>query len=203
MSPVTVEIIGYVASVLIIASLAMTSVVRLRTLSLLGSVAYVVYGVALGAWPIVIANVIIAGLNIWNIYRVLTSTQGLGVSPIAIDAPYLADFLEAHQADIDKFQPGVRPEPDDQAWLFLRDGLPVGVLLGSVDGADFKVKLDYVRPRFRDAKLGGWLFSEGFGKLGLSGVTSILANAGTAEHRRYLRGLGFAGDGELVSRAVG
>lgn len=203
MSPVTVEIIGYVASILIVASLAMTSVLRLRALSLLGSIAYVIYGVALGAWPIVIANGIIAVLNIWNIYRVLTSTQGLGVSPIAIDAPYLADFLDAHQADIDKFQPGVRPEPGDQAWLFLRDGLPVGALLGRVEGTDFLVKLDYVRPPFRDARLGAWLFSEGFDKLSLSGVKSILANAGTPEHRRYLRGIGFTGDGELVSRAVG
>ncbi len=203
MSAVTVEIIGYVASILIIASLAMTSVLRLRTLSLLGSIAYVTYGVALGAWPIVIANAIIAVLNIWNIYRVLTSTQGLGVSPIAIDAPYLADFLEAHQSDIDKFQPGVRPEPGDRAWLFLRDGLPVGALLGRVEGSDFKVKLDYVRPPFRDARLGAWLFSEGFGKLGLSGTTSIMTNAGTAEHRRYLRSIGFTGDGDLVTRAVG
>ncbi len=203
MSPFTIEIIGYVASILVVASLAMTSVVRLRILSLLGSVAYVIYGVALGAWPIVIANAVIAVLNIWNLYRVLTSTQSLGVSPIATDAPYLADFLEAHQADIDKFQPGVRPEPGDQAWLFLRDALPVGVLLGRVDGPDFRVRLDYVRPPFRDTKIGAWLFADGFGKLGLSGVTSIVANAGTPEHRRYLRGIGFSGDGDLVSRAVG
>mgnify|MGYP001461258406 CR=1 FL=1 len=203
MSPATIEVIGYVASILIVASLAMTSVLRLRTLSLLGSIAYVIYGVMLGAWPIVIANAVIALLNIWNIYKVMTSTQGLAVSPIAIDAPYLADFLGAHQSDIDKFQPGVRPEEGDQAWLFLRDGLPVGALLGRVEGADFTVKLDYVRPPFRDAKLGAWLFGEGFGKLGLSGVRTIQANAGTAEHRRYLRGLGFAGDGDLVNRAVG
>lgn len=203
MSSTTIEIIGYVASILIVASLAMTSVVRLRVLSLLGSIAYVSYGVALGAWPIVLANAVIAVLNIWNLYRVLTSTQGLGVSPIAVDAPYLADFLDAHRADIDKFQPGVRPEAGDQAWLFLRDGLPVGALVGRVEGADFEVKLDYVRPPFRDAKLGAWLFGEGFGKLGLSGVRTILANAGTPDHRRYLRGIGFTGDGELVSRAVG
>ncbi|MCW5953816.1 MAG: YgjV family protein, partial [Propionibacteriaceae bacterium] len=113
MSAVTIEIIGYVASILIVASLAMTSVLRLRTLSLLGSIAYVVYGVLLSAWPIVVANAVIAALNIWNIYRELTSKKELGVSPIAVDAPYLADFLQAHQDDIDKFQPGVRPEDGD------------------------------------------------------------------------------------------
>ncbi len=202
MSPFMVEVIGYVASALIVASLAMTSVLRLRTISLLGSIAYVIYGVLLSAWPIVIANGIIACLNIWNIYRELTSKKGLGVSPIAIDAPFLADFLGAHRADIDKFQPGVEPEPGDSAWLFLRDGLPVGALLGNVNGPDFRVKLDYVRPPYRDSKLGAWLFGEGFGKLGLSGIRRIVANPGTAEHRRYLLGLGFSEEGAALTRAI-
>lgn len=202
MSPFMVEVIGYVASALIVASLAMTSVLRLRTISLLGSIAYVVYGVLLSAWPIVIANSIIACLNIWNIYRELTSRKGLGVSPIALDAPYLADFLGAHQADIDKFQPGIHPEAGDKAWLFLRDGLPVGALLGTVQGTDLNIKLDYVRPPFRDSKLGAWLFGEGFGKLGLSGIRRIVANPGTAEHRRYLLGLGFSEEGAALTRAI-
>ena len=202
MSPFMVEVIGYVASALIVASLAMTSVLRLRTISLLGSIAYVVYGVLLSAWPIVIANSIIACLNIWNIYRELTSKKGLGVSPIATDAPYLADFLGAHRADIDKFQPGVQPEAGDKAWLFLRDGLPVGALLGTVRGSDLDVKLDYVRPPYRDSKLGAWLFGEGFGKLGLSGIRRIVANPGTAEHRRYLLGLGFSEEGASLTRAI-
>lgn len=202
MSPFMVEVIGYVASALIVASLAMTSVLRLRTISLLGSIAYVVYGVLLSAWPIVIANAIIAGLNIWNIRRELTSRKDLGVSPIATDAPYLADFLEAHRSDIDRFQPGIRPEAGDRAWLFLRDGLPVGVLLGNVDGSDFNVKLDYVRPPYRDSRLGVWLFGEGFKNLGLSDVRRIAANPGTPEHRRYLLGLDFTEEGDVLARNV-
>lgn len=202
MSPVTVEIIGYVASILIVASLAMTSVLKLRTLSLAGSLAYVAYGLLLWAWPIVIANAIIAGLNIWNIYRELTSRGGLGVSPIATDVPYLSDFLESHREDIDKFQPGVTIAPGDRAWLFLREGLPVGVLLGAVAGSDLRVKLDYVRPPYRDSKLGAWLFGDGFKRLGLSGITRIVANPGTSDHRRYLVGIGFADeDGSLVRPA--
>jgi len=201
-SPVAIEVIGYVASFLIVVSLAMTSVLRLRTISLLGSIAYVVYGVLLGAWPIVIANGIIAGLNVWNIYRELTSRKDLGVSPIAIDAPYLADFLQAHQPDIDRFQPGIRPEPGDRAWLLLRDGLPAGALIGRISGSQLKVKLDYVRPPYRDSRLGSWLFADGFGRLGLSGISRIVANPGTPEHRRYLLGIGFAEqDGELVRPA--
>lgn len=204
MSPVMIEVIGYVASALIVTSLAMTSVLKLRTISLLGSIAYVIYGVLLPAWPIVIANGIIAVLNVWNIYRELNKAKmNLGVSPIAVDAPYLLDFLDASRSDIDKFQPGAAPVEGDQAWLLLRDALPAGALIGQVDGGDLRVKLDYVRPPFRDSKLGEWLFGDGFKKLGLSGVNRIVADPGTPEHRRYLVGLGFTESGGEFARAVG
>ena len=39
------EIVGYVASALVVLSLTMTSVVRLRTISLAGSIVFVVYGI--------------------------------------------------------------------------------------------------------------------------------------------------------------
>lgn len=203
MSPATIEAIGYIASALIVASLAMTSVLKLRALSLLGSIAYLVYGVLLPAWPIVIANGIIAVLNVWNIYRELNrSKMNLAVSPIDADAPYLLDFLDASRSDIDTFQPGAQPAAGDRAWLLLRDSLPAGALVGRVEGGDLQVKLDYVRPPFRDSRLGEWLFGDGFKNLGLPGVTRIVADPGTAEHRRYLLGLGFAPDGERVSRPV-
>ena len=53
-----VEAVGYVASALVVASLAMTSVVRLRTLSLVGSHVFVVYGLLIGSLAIVAANLV-------------------------------------------------------------------------------------------------------------------------------------------------
>ena len=204
MSPTAVEAIGYLASILVVASLAMTSVLKLRVLSLFGSTAYVVYGLFLSAWPIVIANGIIAGLNVWNIYKVLNKKDmDLGVSPIAMDAPYLRDFLEANSSDIKKFQPEKEFSDDDQAWLFLREGLPAGILIGKVEGDVFNIALDYVRPPYRDLKLGDWLYGVGFSELGLHGVKRLVSAPGTDQHQRYLRGLGFESKGDLMERAAG
>lgn len=204
MSPTAVEAIGYLASALIVVSLAMTSVLKLRILSLLGSTAYVVYGLFLAAWPIVIANAIIAGLNVWNIYKVLNKKDmDLGVSPIAMDAPYLNDFLAASRSDIEKFQPVPDFEEGDQAWLLLRDALPAGVLIGAVEGDTLEVSLDYVRPPYRDLKLGDWLFGAGFGDLGLRGVKQVASRPGSEQHQRYLRGLGFEAQGDRMVRAAG
>ena len=49
-----VELVGYLASALVVASLAMTNVVRLRTISPIGSVIFVVYGALLGSIPIIL-----------------------------------------------------------------------------------------------------------------------------------------------------
>lgn len=42
------ELIGYTASLLVVVSLSMTSVVRLRMISLAGSIAFVVYASLIG-----------------------------------------------------------------------------------------------------------------------------------------------------------
>ena len=47
-----VEVVGYVASALVALSFAMRSVVKLRTVSLVGSAIFAVYGALIGAWPV-------------------------------------------------------------------------------------------------------------------------------------------------------
>ncbi len=51
-----VELVGYIASALVVASLAMTSVVRLRMVSLVGSLVFVIYGALLPSIPIILTN---------------------------------------------------------------------------------------------------------------------------------------------------
>ncbi len=103
MSPA--ELVGYAASALVVASLAMTSVVRLRLISLVGSLTFVVYGALLGSIPILITNAAIAVLNVWFLRRELGGQRDLGAVPIAADAPFLIDFLRSHASDISQSQP--------------------------------------------------------------------------------------------------
>ena len=116
----TTEVVGYVASALVVLSLAMTSVVRLRLISLVGSVVFVVYAVLIGSVPIVITNVAIAGLNLWFLRNELGGRRDLGAIPVPVDSPYLSDFLRFHLADIRRFQPDFEvPEPADDVVALL------------------------------------------------------------------------------------
>lgn len=197
-----VELVGYLASLLVVTSLAMTSVVRLRLISLVGSLAYVAYGLLLPAIPIVLANGVIAALNIWYLYREFSSDRRLGAVPIAVDAPFLEDFLDSHAEDLRRFQPSFALEGKDAAWLLTREGLPAGALIGRRDGSDLLVDLDYVTAPFRDSQLGRWLYGPGSKVLRATGIRRLISEPGTDVHRRYLASMGFTETDGLMVRTL-
>lgn len=83
MSPI--ELLGYAASAGVVLSFAMKSVVRLRTVSVVGSGLYVAYGVIIGAWPVVVTNAVVVALNAANLWRELRPAPrpGAGIHPLA------------------------------------------------------------------------------------------------------------------------
>jgi hypothetical protein len=64
------EIIGYSASVLLIASFMFKDIRKLRILNSFACVLFVAYGALLdNNWPIIITNVFICGVNIYYLLR--------------------------------------------------------------------------------------------------------------------------------------
>lgn len=197
------EVVGYVASALVVLSLSMRSVVRLRTISLIGSVTFVVYGALIGSVPVILTNGAIAAINVWFLRTELGGHRDLGASPIRTDAPFLADFLRFHLDDIRRFQPEFAPPAGDAfALLLVRDGLPAGVFIGERHGSELAVELDYVVPAYRDSRLGQWLFGPGAGVFRSAGVTRIVSRPGSDVHRAYLERVGFVREGDVYVRHV-
>lgn len=195
-----VELVGYLASALVVASLAMTSVVRLRIVSLVGSVVFVAYGALLPSVPIIITNAAVAGLNIWFLRKEFGPHRDLGAVPITPDAPFLLDFLRSHEADIRAFHPSFElPEPGDFALVLTRDGLPAGALVGTPDGGTLRLRLDYVMHAYRDSRIGKWLYGSGSRVFTDAGFDRLVTDSDNEALRQYLRGVGFAQvDSQLV-----
>ncbi len=70
-----VEWVGYAASALIVVSLIMTSVVKLRIVNTAGCALFVVYGLIVGAYPVAIANALIVCINLYHLYRLKRASQ--------------------------------------------------------------------------------------------------------------------------------
>jgi hypothetical protein len=206
-----VELVGYLASALVVLALTMTSVVRLRMVSLAGSITFFVYGTLIDSVPIMITNGSIAVINVWFLRKEFASGgphgRDLGVSHIRADSPFLADFIAFHLIDIHRFQPDFHlPTGDDVVTLLLnRDGLPAGMLIGRRDGSTLTVDLDYVLGPYRDSRLGRWLYGPGAQVFRADGIDQLRSAGTTDTHRKYLERVGFRpspGDPDLYTLAL-
>lgn len=63
-----ISLIGYFASTLIIISLLMKDMKKLRYVNLIGCSTYVIYGVLITSYPVILMNGICVFINIFRIY---------------------------------------------------------------------------------------------------------------------------------------
>ena len=192
-----VDVVGYVASVLVAASFFMRSLLRLRWVSLAGSLIFMVYAAFIGAWPVLATNAVVAVANIIGLRRELTTAaSAITAVPIDPDAPFLTDYLAANGDEIAHSQPAYHPsEHDTFVRLVNRDGLPAGVLIAEPAGKELLIKLDYVSPAYRDSVNATWLFGPGRSTFTDAGHTRLVAHAHTSVHRHYLEHVGFRSEG--------
>ena len=64
-----IEIIGYMASLMVAISLTMKNIVMLRWINSIGCGIFVVYGSIIEAWPVAIMNAVIVGINMYHLLK--------------------------------------------------------------------------------------------------------------------------------------
>jgi hypothetical protein len=188
------ELIGYSGSVLIAISLMMTSLLRLRLINLAGSAAFSIYGLLIGAYPVAALNGFIVMVNAFHLMRIFRTKEYFQLLPLKPDSQYLPYFLNFYAEDIRRILPDFKFNPSaDQLLLFvLRDCSPVGVFIAEQrrDGV-LRVILDFVIPRYRDLKIGRFLFVDRAAFFRERGVKEIVISPRTAEFGAYLMKVGF------------
>ena len=78
---IALEIFGYIGSVLVVISMMMTSITKLRIVNISGSVISTTYSVIVGAWPIVAMNVALMIINFYHIFRDEKNKRAAVVTP--------------------------------------------------------------------------------------------------------------------------
>ena len=189
------EIVGYAASVLVAVSLMMSSILKLRVINLVGSLAFTIYGVLIQAYPVAAVNLLIVFINLYYLRQMLGSREYFKLLQVKPDSEYLRAFLEFLADEIQRFLPGFAFTPDDRHLIFfvLRDMVPAGLFIGERrgDGA-LRVMLDFVIPQYRDFKTGRYLFRDQAHFFRAHGITEIVSAGGSKVHADYLRRMGFA-----------
>ena len=189
-----IEAVGYLGSALVVTSLLMTRILRLRTLGLAGATTFLTYGLLIGSVPIAITNSVIMIINATFLWRATRVEEWFSLLELRPDSRYLEELLRFHRDDILNYQPdwsGQVAESDLVA-LVLRDMQPAMVIVSRVVDDVLELRLDYAIPRFRDYRMGKFLYGSNSTFFADKGITSITASGTTKKHARYLERMGFA-----------
>lgn len=194
MDPMVLDWIGYVASLIVLVSLLMSSIKKLRWINLGGALLFGIYGFLIGSLPTGFMNLGIVIIDIYFLARMYMSKEYFRVLPIENDTEYLNYFLEFYKHDIEG-RLDIDKIDFEKAVIklyLLRNMNPAGIFIcNEFDKKSLEITLDYVIPMFRDFKLGQFIF-EGqklyfLGK----GYNRFIVFTKNSNHIKYLRKMGF------------
>ncbi|MBR9727539.1 YgjV family protein [Shewanella intestini] len=65
-----IEVVGYMASVMVAISLMMKDIIWLRWINFVGCSLFVIYGVQIDAWPVAGMNAFVGCVNIYHLAKI-------------------------------------------------------------------------------------------------------------------------------------
>src|SRR5687768_8169256 len=158
----SVEVIGYLGSMLVAISLTMKSLLRLRIINLIGGLFFTLYGLLLGAYPVAFLNGIIVCIDLYYLVQMWRRKDFFTFLEVSPNGKYLNAFVEFHRDDIREIIPTFTHHPDDDLLCFfiLRNMMPAGLFIAKIQGEEAHILLDYVIPNYRDFQVARFIFED-------------------------------------------
>ena len=187
-----IEWVGYVASLIVLISLTMSSIIRLRIYNFIGCMVFAYYGYLTGLVPVAVANLSIAMINVYYLYHIFTTKEQFKLVVAEPDSAYFQHFLESNKHDVELQISLAELRNVDTSFYMLRDDHIAGVLVGNKNkNGEFEIKLDFVIPSYRDYKLGDYYYNTKPEILKNYGIATLKADAKDTSHSSYLEKIGF------------
>lgn len=194
MDQILLEWIGYIASLIVLVSLLMSSIKKLRWINLFGALIFGFYGFMIGSMPTGIMNLGIVVIDIFYLSRMYLSKEYLRVLPIEEDTEYLKYFLDFYKKDIGKFVDLSLVDIDKSKikLYLLRNMNPAGIFIcNEYDSNTLEIVFDYVIPLFRDFKIGSFVFGKQKIYFLSKGYNRFVVFTENKDHVRYIKKMGF------------
>jgi hypothetical protein len=201
----TVELIGYLGSILVAISLMMKSLLRLRLINLFGALFFTVYGVLLGAYPVAVLNGLIVCIDVYYLIQMWRQKDFFTFLEVSPRSEYLRAFVDFYKYDITTIIPSYVYQPEESLLCFfiLRNMVPAGLFITKVQGDEAHVQLDYVIPNYRDFQVARFIFEENAAFFMQRGVRRFVSAEGSDFHRKYLEKMEFVNTGEMYVHEIG
>ena len=195
MSELIIPAIGYAASVLLAISLVVTNDLKFRWLNTCGCICFIVYGILINAFPIILTNSILFLINLYYLIKIYNAKEDFELIEFKGGEKLVHKFLSFYKEDINKYFPQYVHEENDNKLKFvvLRDLVIANIFVATLDdeGNAF-VELNYTVAKYRDYKVGEFIFKKEQRFLVSKGVRTIIyKDIFNKQHARFLKVMGF------------
>lgn len=185
-----IEGVGYLGSLIIVVSMLMTSVKKIRIVNTIGSVIFAVYALIIRSYPTAFMNIFLIGIQIVNLVKLNKAVRNYRIIDCYKDESIVQDLLKSFDRDIHKFFPSfVTNDERKLAFLVCSDSRPVGLMVGVMeDESTLDIELDYAIPEYRDCSVGSCLYNH------LSNnwkISRFLFSVPSKNHENYMKKVGY------------
>lgn len=200
----SVELIGYLGSILVAVSLMMRSLLRLRIINLFGALFFTIYGVLLGAYPVAFLNGLIVYIDLYYLFQMWRQNDFFTFLEVSPNSEYLRAFVEFHKEDIAEIIPNYAHKSAEGLLCFfiLRNMMPAGLFIVKIHGEEAHVELDYVIPNYRDFQVARFIFEENAAFFIQRGIRRFVSEGGSPIHQTYLKKMEFVNSGEVYVHEI-
>ena len=187
-----IEGVGYLGSFLVLVSMLMTSVVKLRIINMIGNAVCTAYAIITKTWPIAALNACLFIINVYHLIRLFRVKKQYEQVKTDLCDGYLSYLFDKNIDDIHIFFPTFSRTAVEPAVtrLVLCGKDPAGLFLANEageDGKDLEIILDYALPAYRDASVARYLYKQ----LACEGYRSLILNIEAPRHDAFMKKIGY------------
>jgi hypothetical protein len=188
-------IVGYAASLLLAISLLINNDFKFRWLNTWGCIAFITYGILIHAYPIIVTNFMLLLINGIQLIKIYRKNENFDLLEFSKADELIHKFLSFHHKDIKNYFPEYDPEDktNNISFVVLRDMVIANIFVATVmeDGTAL-VKINYTVPKYRDYKVGKFLFQKEKQLFVSRGISRLVyTHVFNKQHEHYLLKMGF------------
>ncbi|HPH85372.1 MAG TPA: hypothetical protein PLC48_07915 [Ferruginibacter sp.] len=197
MIEIIAQALGYIASILLAISLMVNNDLKFRWLNTFGCLAFICYGILIHAFPVILTNTLLLLINMYYLIKIYRATENFDLLEFeqVKDDRLLGKFLSFYKADIHAYFPDYIPTDTGKrvSFVVLRDIVIANIFVAELgDNGIAEVKINYTVPKYRDYKVGKFIFEQEKKFLLSRGVSSLqYSNVHHPNHRAFIEKMGF------------
>ena len=130
-----IQLPGYIAFIFLAISLLVNNDIKFRWINSMGGLCFVVYGIMINAFPIILTNAVLFSINIFFLVRIYRRQEKFDLVEFSKDAVLVPKFLSFYQKDIQAYFPDfvLEDKPGDIKFVVLRDIVVANIFIAAVD----------------------------------------------------------------------